>query len=691
MLVDGLPVHFSYEGDMSEISKWIPYAKRIFCGMRHNGKVTDNKRVTDTVEIHVSRLPSYNKIHIKAGSCPPFTSGLADILLPPKPTIDGIDPTWDLVDSNGKPYKAIRQFFPHVRKDNSNTYGPYGESVLLAKNYTEDEPSKLNSLVWKTPGKYTGAMRKVVQVIIGQGKPVPYEYKFYKCHGIFKTTDGTPWVIEIGQTSGVVAWKLPVCSKADKADEANSLVKDVFDDLGYYPLPDKGPMDRTDPANKANSVISLLGPSGLSEFYSKSSFFDTCGWAFNPMGNAAQNTCWDMQSGYKVGYRYRLDIIENENKPVSASLSIVESGVLHGNRVGGLKVPIEGGLIPMKDFDLFYGKFPQHPSPTGPMYVFFKETGEEVVARMTPGQPTQAINNLIATNFLDPQVLSLGNFQTTSGFQSMEPNPYVDGGFTNRISTSGSLQSTSFHYDFYTGLFSGVTAPIPGRNYLKDSGVTGTGSAYVVTGGTDTTRLALVIPWYDREAIYSVYTRDIGGSGSITQRYSYGQYAFVYGTIVMAVTYGPGSLCATGSGWTTWSGDAPLIGSTNPAWFLAGFSKLLPSIPVCDDTIPYWQNTFTIGITSQLFSDETFTEGAVRLITSKNIYDVSDTASSTFFSYWEENSHFMAVYSDAFTQENNLNIYAYKQPDDDIDIFTTATLYPNVTGKQTPILFVGKP
>lgn len=69
MLVDGKPTHFIYDGDMSEVSKWVGFAKNLLLTCMNSGLPGRTVQVNSDVLVQVDDLGTIGKIYIKAGGC----------------------------------------------------------------------------------------------------------------------------------------------------------------------------------------------------------------------------------------------------------------------------------------------------------------------------------------------------------------------------------------------------------------------------------------------------------------------------------------------------------------------------------------------------------------------------------------------------------------------------------------------
>ena len=178
----------------------------------------------------------------------------------------------------------------------------------------------------KPPGKYTGEMRKVIQAMLSTGQYLQYEYRANLCHGVYTTARDNKWIIKIS-SQGVHAAKMPLRDH-----------NPFLDWLGYSPAGIEEPMSDWE------GYKQLATPSEVLDFYNKGVLFPSCGWAFNSTGSQAVNCCY--VGGYggpygtpAVGYMYTITITEDEDEPISASMTLEESGSYALPADKGLKHP----------------------------------------------------------------------------------------------------------------------------------------------------------------------------------------------------------------------------------------------------------------------------------------------------------------------------------------------------------------
>lgn len=211
----------------------------------------------------------------------------------------------------------------------------------------------------KTPGKYTGEMRKVIQALIATGQYLYYEYKAGLCHGVYTADNDSKWIIEIS-AQGIFASPMPLTEEPDAHTAW----------LGYSPL---GPTD--DDLNFKR----IAGSAVVAPFFSKTPVFNACGWAFNSTGSAIKNCCTTggTGAGIATGFLYSITVSETDGIPDNATMSLEESGQFALPRYSGMKVPdyTETGLAQTSHQD--------GQSDTlvfsGPRYVFFDGDVEKIV------------------------------------------------------------------------------------------------------------------------------------------------------------------------------------------------------------------------------------------------------------------------------------------------------------------------
>lgn len=200
------------------------------------------------------------------------------------------------------------------------------------------------SMYERLPGKYTGRMRAVVQVLAGTPDRIPYDHRWSLTHLVYETT-GDPWLIEIS-AAGVRAKLLPTCTPVDGS--GNEITIDsILDKLGWYPA--------VPPNNwwTATDWLDLIAEddADLQAFYACASLFDACGWAANTDGSEIRNTCiGSEEDGVGGGSYWRFDEYaititdDGSGNPQSAGIAKTDTGIAYGQHAVRLKYPEESRL-----------------------------------------------------------------------------------------------------------------------------------------------------------------------------------------------------------------------------------------------------------------------------------------------------------------------------------------------------------
>lgn len=173
---------------------------------------------------------------------------------------------------------------------------------------------------------FTGLMAKAVQIIMGMGLPVAYDYTWAKCHGLTLASDGKPWLIEISIANGVLAmpFKLATGSPTNPVD-AVTACKAL---LGGIPANTTFPTGAAlTAAIAAGAVLQLLDTAAMAPAHGKSAYSASMGWSFNAAGSEAHNTChYVSDGGQRMSCHYKLNITAGPG--ASAALSLVAEGRL---------------------------------------------------------------------------------------------------------------------------------------------------------------------------------------------------------------------------------------------------------------------------------------------------------------------------------------------------------------------------
>lgn len=398
MQIDDCSVHFSYDGEASEVMKWLPHAKQTFRWVRKQGLTNHRKILAQGIELSIQYIPPrLGRIYIKVDTSN-LISGLCSLHL------EFVEGKYTVRKDTGVNLIQLRDTSTAgteksqlAATDTVKTKKPF-----LYKSFYNDSPSyayntdKVNQLVGgdindiypqslnnspflKHPGMYTGEMRKVVQMALGMGLPIRVEYSFNRSNGIFKSSNGKRYLIEIGDR-GILARPLN-CTYLD-----NEQLEAYRTEIGNtnYDLPYKINKNTVlgitetdlEAAISSGSVIRVASADSLAGFYVNNSYFDACGWAFSSTGRAAGNTCWNNKPDglprWPYGYRYAIYLKEDINGiPTLSSIDIEDEGYLHGNVVSWW---MPKDLTTLYHFDTWrqniYGSPPTGPYGCG-IYVYY--------------------------------------------------------------------------------------------------------------------------------------------------------------------------------------------------------------------------------------------------------------------------------------------------------------------------------
>lgn len=243
---------------------------------------------------------------------------------------------------------------------------------------------------------YSGAMRQVVQVLLGMDAVVPYRYDFACTHGVWvNSADGKrrDWLIEISKARGVLAMPLPSCTSTTPPDSV----------LGYTPKGQTFP-DGADLADaiKAGDVRQLMPADGLVDFYSKGGLFSRCGWAYSLSGRKACNIVTSPDRLTLNGVvcelpRMSLFVIEispnDKGEPAGASISMVESGIAiggggNGAQKGQIRYPADDTISITFSPSLPHESLADYANANAPLYCWYDGEDMQVVRIKTTPKTT---------------------------------------------------------------------------------------------------------------------------------------------------------------------------------------------------------------------------------------------------------------------------------------------------------------
>ncbi|MGB1650243.1 MAG: hypothetical protein ACPHEP_04395 [Acidimicrobiales bacterium] len=246
----------------------------------------------------------------------------------------------------------------------------YRLAVVEDQMWAPQEPSDniYSQYAHVRQSQYSGAMRRLVQLMFGVGQPVipnweqrwieeggyvplshdqvvdglqtyvesgfglyespqaapsmRYDYRFSKTHGVAFDADENPWLIEIS-AGGVLATRLQLdpVSLTDEGRERYLAVspelEEVFDEFGGFPLFNQWPVgEELTKQKNGGDVVELLSSSEVSDFYGKSAFSSEIGWSFNEEGTEAHNCCSGASNGLQTGHHFKIAItLERDTLP----------------------------------------------------------------------------------------------------------------------------------------------------------------------------------------------------------------------------------------------------------------------------------------------------------------------------------------------------------------------------------------
>lgn len=274
------------------------------------------------------------------------------------------DPDKPTTSFNNEPRLAVRvETPPHQDSDNLD---PKTTKTREGDPIPDGEAAQTKEICGSM---YSGLMAKAVQVIMGYGKlqsvnasedhklygvKVKYDWRWARCHGIVRGTDGHLWLVEISATNGVIAMPLPVFKNTVFGTPLHAqLLRSKQDVLSktaklFNGLPSGGtfPSD-INQAILDGDVIRLASVAQMQPFFTKSNYSSWMGWSFNLGGSGVQsgahNTCFTItnESSYAdvqvFTYHYKLEFSitktknRTTNQPIgngSATLSLVTSSEL---------------------------------------------------------------------------------------------------------------------------------------------------------------------------------------------------------------------------------------------------------------------------------------------------------------------------------------------------------------------------
>lgn len=509
MMVDNIPCHFTFVGDNNTVASWLPFAKQMFRDIRRLGIPVKMIKPADGVEIQVMSVGAQlGRIHIKV-STEDAIHGLAYFE----------NPGFPIKYNKKNEHFEFRLLYPRkVKSNDSQSFGPWSGEAKLIGNFGEtqnslkisrrdlipfawiagiENPDARGSVIYATPGKYSGEMRKVVQCMIAQGWPVPFDYRYTLTHGIMRCRDGSRWIIEISNTNGIRCKPIEFVRKP--GDEPTTPKAELRDALGYTPIT-KNPLT-------VGEWTVLLPPSGgaLPEYFLSTPYAENIGWAFSITGSEAQNTCWIHPDQWRRGRRFKVIINQNPKgtKPISATVSMVEEGILKGDRVTHFKI-WDDKLKSLISFDLLYDNPPDPPPLDTPWYVYYNGDSEVVARYTNPFDPGSSfsISDLPGSgvNYDGGSILlkDIRKYQGITGTSFVLPKIYIAG-----IADSPAIGS-EYGGSIIDIRLSTVGGPVQNTVTTTLFSVRGLldWTEYLGAGGSISSRSVGIVPGGDRECLY---------------------------------------------------------------------------------------------------------------------------------------------------------------------------------------------
>lgn len=317
--------------------QYLPFARSRIKALRATGlKYASQQFEVDGVSIKVRIEPEHEYISL-SGSSTKILSGvikygeIVELPIPPN------SPSGTLPVKTLRSYKPTQNAWEFaLKKDTSKSPGYFSDEKFLAGQGTQYQEV--------CPSMFSGLIAKAVQIILAQGLEVKYDYHWGKCHGITIDSAGDPWLVEISETNGIIAMRLPLGKgKASSTLDAERRTMALF---GGLPTGGTFPADALIPAAiAAESVIRLATASSIADYFTKTPYVRNMGWSFNDTGTEAHNTCHrvgTVSPGEVYGCHYKVDLsITVVSGVVSgdASISLVSEGLFTVRNVYDSAVP----------------------------------------------------------------------------------------------------------------------------------------------------------------------------------------------------------------------------------------------------------------------------------------------------------------------------------------------------------------
>lgn len=388
-LYDGSP-SIRLEGDEEAALSLIPRGKALLYkvqNFRKKAQVNTFSLTESFEEGTVYALSSLDQ-HIIFISAEPEVPGTIDKAEFPKPTsmdywsfysglvIGGVyeQRRRTLPDGSTEEYEVCRVFSPTVNC--AKIFDELGDGrqeverlgILPYAGYSDIQGRnprvRLTQYSLLKPSMYSGTMAKVVQLVMGLGKygdgddekvQVKFDWHFHRTHGIYRSTEGIWWIVEINRAKGVLAMPLPIFPDTDKEGfmkqaeaRKDKPMIEALKTLGCLPTGEGIPVARKlNEALEKGDVIRLASASDLGDFYNNYSFYSSSmGWCFSDAGDQAHNTGYRYaEDGFQRSAWYQININigkikknRKKNEPIatgSASLALQQVGPIFAPPVRG--------------------------------------------------------------------------------------------------------------------------------------------------------------------------------------------------------------------------------------------------------------------------------------------------------------------------------------------------------------------
>lgn len=425
------------------------------------------------------------------------------------------------------------------------------------------------------PSMYSGIMASVVQVIFGlariddktlidprnplaskvyrqsvkaRGIKVQYDYKYHRTHGITRASDGRLWLVEISQSRGVIAMPLPLFPKSSTSayieraiGRGDTSMETALNELHGLPTGEGFPAssETINARIAAGTLLRLMEPSGLSNFYRNQPYSSNIGWAFNGTGTEAHNT----------GYRYGDDGIQRGvwyliNIQIGATRTTREPGEPIASGSASLRLQSEGYLfsrgsrrgkyLPIKFYDPLLHSLRSHDgSPSSFIYVadeprcdtvmFVCFVNDELKTVRFFRNPTTAAINEVDDPRYPGECMYAGSWTITAisglrGFATMMyTNDYDDRQALDPLVQITQIDSVDIGYNpprFSDFITSPEVALVSRTKVFKRTTVVDTRKGEFIGG-------VVVVPQYCRETYYYAtgHSFTLGRSGSTSVAY----------------------------------------------------------------------------------------------------------------------------------------------------------------------------